>query len=292
MTLDGQLVVDESLLPITVGRSDLYGILALPRADNRIPPATRIMKLSYRTIVALHHLATVSPTVLLGRAGELFALDATINLRATAQVPDRFPRNVAFDDIRILLAALDESRPNETDVTFGSNRCRVTTPEGQYPLAIANPHKLRELMRLKAETSGGRPRAIYEFPFGHEKFRSLQMALKPIKKTADYEMRLVSDGTTASWAAQRKSSKPLGREGGRGSYRPSEPLGKCPISFAFVFPISVLFRLPSDDYNALLTTRSKVTELRLTASTRPITYTVCMSVSTVETFRSKTSREA
>lgn len=248
------------------------------------------MRLSYRTIEALFELSKVSPTVLIRRAGDLFTFDPATGIRATAAVADRFPRDVAFDDIRRLLGALDAVGPTEADITFDAARCSLTSPTGQFTVAVANARKLRELLRHRAEKRVGDLHSIWEFTFGHKELRALQKLVKRIKKKDAYEMRLESDGVTASLTLRWKSTTEHQQIGGLGSFQMR--LGRCAKSFACVFPVSALSPLPSDDYDAALTAGSKMAELRLAARTRPITYAASLTVSTVETRQLNASREA
>lgn len=245
------------------------------------------MKISFRTFEALYELWRVSPTVLLCREGNAFALDDTAGIRATAKNLDRFPRNVAFDDTMSFLAPLEAGGLSDTEVTFDASKCRLTAPSWKSSVAVANASKLRELLRHKTDKGAAHFHALWEFAYGHEQLLDLQRRVNGIKKKVQYEMRLTSDGTTASLAVQWKSPEEHQLYGGfgRGSY----PLGKCPKTFAFVFPISTLSLLPSDDYDAVLSAGSKFGELCLTAHNRPIIYCVRVSVSTVETHHAKAS---
>lgn len=250
----------------------------------------RIMKLSYSTIAALSELSKISPTIILGRAGDIFTFDPTKAIRATANVPDRFPRDVAFEDIGPFLGMLGLLGPRDTDVSFDVDGCRLSAPPDEAFLVIANAPRLRELLRHKPEERGSRLHTVFEFTYGSKQLRQLQRVVTRIKGKARCELRLASDGKSASLTLQSKLSKTRKNEGQFDSFR--QPLGICPKTFAFVLPASILSLLPSDDYGGLIATHSKITELRLTASTRRITYAAQLSVSTVETLHPKAPREA
>lgn len=238
------------------------------------------MHLGYRTIESLYHLSRVSRTIHIRTSGEAIAFDRQIGLRACADLPDRFPRDVTFVDVEAFLTAFTQLGPNNVDVRFEANGCTLISNGVEAFVATADVSELRTEPPLAGIGSGA---VANGFVLDNSAPVIWQKVLSRAGARDRFDALLSSDGSKVALTLHRTSLDD--RLGGLASFRQS--LGLSSEKFTFRLAAGALLPLPSDRYTASVSTGSPP-ELILTATTRPLRYAVTLKVSTVETKKTDT----